>query len=83
MQGYIYLRHKAVKELMRPREDIIFYDTNKPIEDLEKILVDQEVSRLPVCDGDLENMKGIISIRNYFLQKEKLSRKEDLIPLLD
>lgn len=82
MQGYIYLRHKAVKELMRPRDEIIYYDLNEPLETLEKILVDQEVSRLPVCDGELENIKGIISIRNYFLQKEKLSRPQDLIPFL-
>ncbi len=82
MQGYIYLRHKAVKEFKRPREEIIYYDLNQPLDDLEKTLVDQEVSRLPVCDGDLENMKGIISIRNYFLQKEKLSRPQDLIPFL-
>ncbi|MCH9632586.1 MAG: hypothetical protein S4CHLAM6_09240 [Chlamydiae bacterium] len=82
MQGYIYLRHKAVKEFKRPREEIIYYDINQPFEELEKILVDQEVSRLPVCDGDLENMKGIISIRNYFLQKEKLSSPQELIPFL-
>ena len=71
MQGYIYLRHKAVKELMQPREDIIYYNINDPLSTLEMILVDNEVSRLPVCDGDLENIKGIINIRNYFLQKDK------------
>lgn len=82
MQGYIYLRHKAVKELKRPREEIIYYDLSQPLEELEKILVEQDVSRLPVTDGGLENIKGIISLRNYFLQKDKLSRPEDIIPFL-
>ncbi len=82
IQGYIYLRHKAVRELKRHREEIIYYDLKDPLDVLEKILVDQEVSRLPVCDGGLENIKGIISISNYFLQKDKLSRPEDLIPFL-
>lgn len=82
MQGYIYLRHKAVKELKRPREEIIYYDLSQPLEDLEKLMVEQNVSRIPVTDGGLENIKGIISLRNYFLQKEKLSRPQDIIPFL-
>ncbi len=83
MQGYIYLSHKAVKDFKRPREEIIYYDLKEPLSKLEHILVDQEVSRLPVTEGgDLENIKGIISVRNYFLQKEKLSSAEDLIPFL-
>lgn len=82
MQGYIYLSHKAVKDFKRPREEIICYDLSDPLEHLETLLVDQEVSRLPVTEGGLENIKGIISVRNYFLQKEKLSDPQDLLPFL-
>ncbi|MCH9634756.1 MAG: hypothetical protein S4CHLAM7_15170 [Chlamydiae bacterium] len=82
MQGYIYLSHKPVKDFKRPREEIIYYNIKDPLTALEHILVDQEVSRLPVVEGDLENILGIISVRNYFLQKEKLSSPEDLTPFL-
>lgn len=82
MQGYIYLSHKAVKDFKRPREEIIFYNLKDPLSKLEHILVEQEVSRLPVTDGKLEEVKGIITLRNYFLQKEKLSRPQDLLPFL-
>lgn len=82
MRGYIYLSHKAVKDFKRPREEIICYNLKDPLSKLEHILVDQEVSRLPVTDGGLEDIKGVISLRNYFLQKEKLSRPEDIVPFL-
>lgn len=82
MQGYIYLSHKSVNEFKRPREEIIFYNITDPLSQLEHLLVDQEVSRLPVIDQDLDHILGIISVRNYFLQKEKLSSSQDLLPFL-
>lgn len=82
MQGYMHLTHKSVKQLKRPREEIIYYNIKDPLEKLEQLLVDQEVSRLPVCDGGLENVLGIISIRNYFLQKDRFKVPIDITPFL-
>lgn len=82
MQGYIHLSHRAVKDFKRPREEIICYNIHDPLDQLEKILVDQKVSRVPVIDQDLEHVLGIITVRNYFLQKEKLTDSRDLTPFL-
>lgn len=82
MQGYIYLTHKSVKDFKRPREEIMAYNLAEPLENLEQLLVDQEVSRVPVIDQDLDHILGIMSVRNYFLQKEKLSTPKDILPFL-
>lgn len=80
IQGYLYLRYKSVAELKRPRNEIIYYDLSEPLSHLEQLLVEQEVSRLPICDGGLENIKGIISIKSYILHKHLFSKSRDILP---
>ncbi len=82
MRGYMHLRSKPVRALMKPREEIIYFDLNDSMKRLEELLVDREVSKLPVCDGDPEHMKGIINIRQYFLYKDRLKNPRDVLSLV-
>lgn len=80
--GVLNLQDATVKELMRPREDILFYDINEPLSKLIYLFVDQQCTRLPVCDKELEEVKGIITAKQYFLQKDLLRTPEDLQSIL-
>lgn len=80
--GYLDLQEALVKELMRPRQEVLFYDTNEPLTKLTHLFVDQQCSRIPVCDGSLENVIGIISAREFFLYRRELTTKERLIERL-
>ncbi len=44
--------------------------------------VDQECSRLPVCDQSLQNILGIISAEQFLLHREDIEHPEDLQPFL-
>lgn len=79
VQGYLNLEESSVKEFMRPREDIIFYDLEQPLSKLIHLFVDQECSRLPVCKESLDNILGIISSRIFFLHRPSLNTSEDLL----
>ncbi|HSW86007.1 MAG TPA: hemolysin family protein [Rhabdochlamydiaceae bacterium] len=79
VQGYLNLEESNVKEFMRPREDIIFYDTDEALSKLIHLFVDQECSRLPVCKESLDNILGIISSRIFFLHRPSLNTTEDLL----
>jgi CBS domain containing-hemolysin-like protein len=35
-----------------------------------------------VCDGDLENVIGILSVRQFFLSQDKIQKGSDLLPIL-
>jgi CBS domain containing-hemolysin-like protein len=82
VEGALNLQEALVRERMRPREEMIYYDLEQPLSSLVHLLVDQEITRVPVCDGSLENLLGILSTRDYFLLQPQIQSSRDLIPLL-
>ncbi|MEC7840077.1 MAG: hemolysin family protein [Chlamydiota bacterium] len=82
VRGYLNLQEVTVKEVMRPRSDILFYDVNDPITKLIYLFKDEECTRLPVCNKGLHDVMGIITAKKYFLNRDKIKSPKDLIPYL-
>lgn len=82
IHGYLNLQESQVKELLRPREEVLFFDIEDPLSKLVHLFVDQECSRIPVCRESLDNVIGIISSQAFFLNKEKLQKPDQLISIL-
>jgi CBS domain containing-hemolysin-like protein len=80
--GALDLLQTKVLERMRPREEVLFYDMQDPLSELISLFVDKQITRIPVCDDGLENMKGILTTRQFFLNQHSVNKGEDLIPLL-
>lgn len=76
--GTLDLQHSLVKEHMRPREEVLAYDLDEPIEELYRLFTEKGVSRVPVYRQDLENMKGIVSAKELFFHDQP----KDLVSLL-
>lgn len=79
------LDDRKLGSLMVPRSEIIFVDINDPeSESFEKI--SQSVrSRIPVCDGDLDSIIGVLSAKTALssvARGERLSLQENLEPPL-
>ena len=70
--GYLNLQDATVKALMRPREDILYYDINEPLTKLIYLFTEQQCTRLPVCDNSLDTILGIISARQFFLHRNSI-----------
>lgn len=81
--GYLNLQDATVKELMRPRADILYYDLEDPITKLTHLFVEQECSRVPVCENSLDKLLGIITAEQFFLHRHSLSTSQELIHFLD
>jgi putative hemolysin len=82
MRGFLHLQDSLVKELMRPREEVLFYDVEEPLSKLIHLFVDQECSRIPVCRESLDNIIGVITSQIFFIHREKLQTSVDLLPLI-
>ncbi len=80
--GYLNLQDATVKEVMWPREDILYFDINEPLTKLIYLFVDQQISRVPVCDGNIQNVKGIISVKEFLVHRDDIHNSQDLIPFL-
>lgn len=82
VSGYLQLQVALVKELLWPREDILFYDIDEPLSKLIYLFVDQQCSRLPVCKHSIDNVIGIINAKDFFLNRDTLVDGKDVLPLL-
>jgi len=83
VQGYLALQESTVKERMRPREEVLFFDLDEPLTKLMHLFVDQECSRIPVCDKGLDRIIGVVTSRLFFLHREEIHTIEDLKKVLE
>lgn len=82
MRGYLNLQSSNAKGFLRPRDEVLFFEINEPISKLIHLFVDQECTRIPVCEGTVDNMIGIISSGKFFLHRESIKEGKDILPLL-
>jgi putative hemolysin len=80
--GALELQKSLVREHMRPRDEIHFYDIRQPLSQLIHLFVDLEISRVPICEGDLENLLGVFTAPLYFFHREQLHHPKDILPFL-
>jgi putative hemolysin len=64
---YLSLKDCVAKELMRPKEELVFFDLTQDPKLLSQIFYEKKFSHLLVCEGDIQNLIGILSFQRYFL----------------
>lgn len=82
IEGSLDLQQSIVKEHMRPRDEIVYFDIQDPLSHLMHLFVDLETTRVPVCNGNLEALLGVMSTRRYFVHREQIKTSEDLRQVL-
>lgn len=82
VDGYLSLTEVTVKERMRPRHEILYYDLDEPLSKLTYLFAEKECSRIPVCQNGLQNLLGILSATRFFLNSNSIKESRDLIPYL-
>ncbi len=60
------LADKNVNALMTPRTDIVWLDAEEPLEENFRKIVESSHSFFPVCKSDIDNVIGIIHIKDLF-----------------
>lgn len=80
--GYLNLLEANVKDLMRPKEDVLFYDIHEPLSQLIRLFVSEECSRVPICDGNLDSVLGVMHAVQFFVYREAIEAAEPLEPFL-
>jgi len=61
-----------VREVMTPRPDIVAIRSDATIDQLRQIVVEQEYSRLPVYTDNLDNIVGLVIVKDLIQQPEQL-----------
>eukprot|EP00903_Cladosiphon_okamuranus_P004338 g4336.t1 len=58
------LENKTVNDIMIPRNEIVGIDIDAPVADLQKLLFESEYTRLPVFQGDINQVIGVLHTRS-------------------
>jgi CBS domain containing-hemolysin-like protein len=63
-----------VREVMTPRPDIVAIRSDATIDDLRQLVLEQEYSRLPVYAENLDNIVGLVVVKDLIQRPEVLAR---------
>ena len=88
ISGIVRLADRPVREVMTPRTEIDWIDVAATPEEIRQELLDNPHSRIPVADGSIENIVGVIQTRDVLaanirgepLDLKRLCRTAPVIP---
>jgi len=83
IKGYLDLQDAQVKEVMRPREDVIYYDINEPLNKLSHRFVVKECTRVPICNKTLDDVLGILTANTFFIHKNHIAQPKDVLEYIE
>lgn len=64
LQGIIRFSDEMVREVMTSRQDIVDIDIQTRFADVVKCIVDNNYSRIPVYQGNVDNIRGVLYIKD-------------------
>ena len=88
ISGVVRLADRPVREVMTPRTDVDWIDVSATGEALKRALKDIPHSRIPVADGSVDNIVGVVQVRDILeamlegreLNLRELARPAPVIP---
>jgi CBS domain containing-hemolysin-like protein len=72
------LSHRSARQVMVPRADVAYLSTTRPLEDNLTIARDMEFTRFPLCTEDLDQIVGMIHIKDLFRSEKPPTSLEEI-----
>lgn len=73
----------TVESVLTPRVDLVAVDISSSLEDILTVIKTTNHSRLPVYEGSIDNIIGVLQIRKFIKAYLRLGNNLDLRPLMD
>lgn len=73
----------TVESVLTPRVDLVAVDISSSLENILAVIKTTNHSRLPVYEGSIDNIIGVLQIRKFIKAYLRLGNNLDLRPLLD
>ena len=81
LEGIVRFGDETAKEVMTSRQDVVSLDFRSTFPDVISCIVENNYSRIPVCQGSLDKVRGILYIKDLLphLSKPATFRWQSLI----
>lgn len=66
IESVIAFGDKVVREVMTPRPNIVAIPASETLEQLRDLVVNEQFSRIPVCETSLDDVIGFVHVRDMF-----------------
>src|SRR4030095_7910922 len=67
IERVFHLGDRNITSLMTHRSDIIWFDLNETEEMIKEKILKEPHSVYPVCDGEIDNIKGMVTIKDMYV----------------
>ena len=71
LKGIVNFGDTSAKQIMHPRMDIVYVDVENTFKEVMKIVKESGYSRLPVIKEDLDNISGILYVKDLLAYTEE------------
>ena len=71
LDSVLELSVARVSEVMVPRVDIVFLDEDDTLEHTLQVVIDSGHSRIPICDETLDNITGILYVKDLLIRLDE------------
>ena len=82
IERVFHLGDRNITSLMTHRSDIIWFDLEDNEEKIKEKIVSEPHSVYPICDGEIDNIKGIVSIKDLYVTDDMTKFKEVMTPAM-
>ena len=71
IERVFHLGDRNITSLMTHRSDIVWFDLNENEEMIKEKIIREPHSVYPVCDAQIDNVKGMVSIKDLYIADDK------------
>lgn len=82
VESVLTLDNRPISALMTPRTEIDWYDLEDPIEVFEEKIRTSQRSVFPVAHDTLDNVLGVVDVKDYLVMKLEKKSKKDIREIL-
>lgn len=82
IERIFHLGDRNITSLMTHRNDIVWFDINDNEEKIRSTIMEQPHTIYPVCEDDIDNIKGVVSLKDIYVSDDNVLFKELMKPAL-
>ena len=82
IERIFHLGDRNITSLMTHRSDIVWFDVNDSEDTIKEKILREPHSVYPICDGSIDNIKGIVSIKDMYVTPDDVPFRDSMKPAL-
>jgi putative hemolysin len=82
IERVFHLSDRNITSLMTHRSDIIWFNLDDTEEKIKEKIMGEPHSIYPICDNEIDNLKGVVSIKDLYVSPDNRPFKELMQPAL-